>query len=651
MAFGVAPGIVTHFTDVPISPRLPTGPEPGSGWRIGRLGGQLAGRGAIARQRSRLALRRGRRGRALRPRARLLRGRRRGRAGRAGGDFLTSPEVGPLFGAVLARALDGWWEELGRPRPFVVAEAGAGPGTLARAVLAARAPLRAGAATTWRSSAPRRPAAPPPAPRVAQRAGAAGARSHVVVANELLDNLPSAGRAARRPPGLAGGAGRRPRARRCGPRRGRRPAAGWAGAGRAPGIPLVDAARGRGWPRPAGSGASRVLVVRLRLDHRRPRRAARGGPGCAPTVPTAPAATPSTTPAVRTSPARCPSTSSRRPVVAGPPGRCAAPLRDRRPGRGGPTPLGRGRGHAATSPPSPARIPHPGGRGPPRPRRPRRLPVPPLALRLGHRRARRPFGRPSPASAHPAGGAWPPGVTAGLGRRPRRCAARSEHAPPEPSWLATRRRLGRRRRRPAVAHSPRPSCADGVDGRIVRPASAAARRSAARRALTQLGDGTGRRHRRARSRAVGRCGHRPRRPAVRAATRAAASTSSSPGRGAEGHLVPGPCQPDHRDTGPPRRGRDRSAATAPGQRGQPVPPARRPARPGARHHPVVGEQAQLVVRYQPGEEGRIAGAQRWPPPGGGRRRCRPSSPTRRRRPAGRSAGREPPTRGARRRRR
>jgi len=57
-----------------------------------------------------------------------------GRAGR-GGDFLTSPEVGPLFGAVLARALDAWWRELGEPDPFVVVEAGSGVGTLARAVL------------------------------------------------------------------------------------------------------------------------------------------------------------------------------------------------------------------------------------------------------------------------------------------------------------------------------------------------------------------------------------------------------------------------------------------------------------------------------------------------------------------------------------
>ena len=60
-----------------------------------------------------------------------------GGAGRRA-DFLTSPEVGPLFGAVLARALDQWWKELGQPDPFVVVEAGAGPGTLARSVLAAQ---------------------------------------------------------------------------------------------------------------------------------------------------------------------------------------------------------------------------------------------------------------------------------------------------------------------------------------------------------------------------------------------------------------------------------------------------------------------------------------------------------------------------------
>lgn len=54
-----------------------------------------------------------------------------------GGDFLTSPSIGQLFGAVLARALDSWWDELDQPDPFVVIEAAASTGELCRAVLAA----------------------------------------------------------------------------------------------------------------------------------------------------------------------------------------------------------------------------------------------------------------------------------------------------------------------------------------------------------------------------------------------------------------------------------------------------------------------------------------------------------------------------------
>src|SRR3954447_13044889 len=65
-------------------------------------------------------------------------------AGRAGRDFVTSPEVGPLFGALVARALDGWWLDAGSPDPFLVIEAGAGRGRLAADVLAA-APACAGA--------------------------------------------------------------------------------------------------------------------------------------------------------------------------------------------------------------------------------------------------------------------------------------------------------------------------------------------------------------------------------------------------------------------------------------------------------------------------------------------------------------------------
>jgi SAM-dependent MidA family methyltransferase len=53
-------------------------------------------------------------------------------------DFLTSPEVGTLFGAVLARRMDTEWDRLGQPSTFTVVEVGAGPGTLARTVFAAQ---------------------------------------------------------------------------------------------------------------------------------------------------------------------------------------------------------------------------------------------------------------------------------------------------------------------------------------------------------------------------------------------------------------------------------------------------------------------------------------------------------------------------------
>jgi SAM-dependent MidA family methyltransferase len=50
---------------------------------------------------------------------------------------VTSPEVGPLFGAGVARAIDRAWQEQGTPDPFFVIEAGAGRGRLAREVLRA----------------------------------------------------------------------------------------------------------------------------------------------------------------------------------------------------------------------------------------------------------------------------------------------------------------------------------------------------------------------------------------------------------------------------------------------------------------------------------------------------------------------------------
>lgn len=111
-----------------------------------------------------------------------------GAAGRRG-DFLTSVEVGPLFGAVLARAIDSWWDGLGRPDPFIVVEAGAGRGALAEAILSA-SPRSAEAiryVTVERSIRLRN----------RQPKGSFTSRAElpdepfvgVIVANELLDNM------------------------------------------------------------------------------------------------------------------------------------------------------------------------------------------------------------------------------------------------------------------------------------------------------------------------------------------------------------------------------------------------------------------------------------------------------------------------------
>jgi SAM-dependent MidA family methyltransferase len=141
-------------------------------------------------------------------------------AGRAGRDFVTSPEVGSLFGALVARGLDDTWRRLGAPDPFVVVDAGGGRGRLLadilraqpactpalRGVLVERSPALRAEARTLLSLDPADVVLGPftlgdpdtaaePVPRSGPVLTAlddlpAASFPGVIVANELLDNLP-----------------------------------------------------------------------------------------------------------------------------------------------------------------------------------------------------------------------------------------------------------------------------------------------------------------------------------------------------------------------------------------------------------------------------------------------------------------------------
>ena len=111
-----------------------------------------------------------------------------GKAGRRG-DFITSPEVGPLFAAVIARYLDDCWNELGCPSPFDVVEVGAGPGTLARGIYDAQPKcMSALKYVAVEISAAQRALHPGFVESMADFPDRT--IQGVVLANELLDNLP-----------------------------------------------------------------------------------------------------------------------------------------------------------------------------------------------------------------------------------------------------------------------------------------------------------------------------------------------------------------------------------------------------------------------------------------------------------------------------
>ncbi|HKY47297.1 MAG TPA: SAM-dependent methyltransferase [Acidimicrobiia bacterium] len=110
------------------------------------------------------------------------------------GDFLTSPEVSPLFGQTIARFVESEYERIGDP--FKVVEVGAGSGSLLRPLLEARIP-QAQPFEAWAvdvSPAARAALARllEPARVVSDLSWIPGPIRGVVIANELIDNLPMA---------------------------------------------------------------------------------------------------------------------------------------------------------------------------------------------------------------------------------------------------------------------------------------------------------------------------------------------------------------------------------------------------------------------------------------------------------------------------
>ena len=103
------------------------------------------------------------------------------------GDFVTSPHVHPVFATMVARALRGFHHALGEPAPFRITEVGAGDGTLARNVIGELAGIDVDYTAVEASAGAR--AALDAIDGVCVLTELGGG-AHVVLANELLDNLP-----------------------------------------------------------------------------------------------------------------------------------------------------------------------------------------------------------------------------------------------------------------------------------------------------------------------------------------------------------------------------------------------------------------------------------------------------------------------------
>jgi SAM-dependent MidA family methyltransferase len=105
------------------------------------------------------------------------------------GDFVTSPHVHKIFAQLLAEAIRDLHEAMGRPDRFELIEAGAGDGTLLRAMLPELADLDARVTAIERSAGARAALATIDGVTVAHTMPDAGDPALIIV-HELLDNLP-----------------------------------------------------------------------------------------------------------------------------------------------------------------------------------------------------------------------------------------------------------------------------------------------------------------------------------------------------------------------------------------------------------------------------------------------------------------------------
>ena len=116
----------------------------------------------------------------------------------ADGDFVTSPHVSPLFGALLSRLAEDVRGRLGDPDPFSVVEVGAGDGTLATALAEKLAGHGATELVLVERSARHREQLTALAPSLAVPARVVATIDELpprsvrgfVLANEVLDNVP-----------------------------------------------------------------------------------------------------------------------------------------------------------------------------------------------------------------------------------------------------------------------------------------------------------------------------------------------------------------------------------------------------------------------------------------------------------------------------